>query len=222
MTWVKICATTNLSDAQASLAAGADALGFIFSPSSRRVEVDQAAEIISSLADEIERIGVFVNETPGQVAEVAEQAGLTGVQLHGDEPAGQMPEYRQAVGQRKIIKTLQASELLKSPDSLNGYLRSGHSIDAVLLDAGSPSQRGGTGQTFDWIAAAPIVARVRAQMPVIIAGGLNPENVAEAIRLFAPWGVDVVSGVERETGRKDEAKLRSFVGAVRQTQAALR
>ena len=222
MTWVKICATTNLSDAQASLAAGADALGFIFSPSSRRVEVDQAAEIISSLADEIERIGVFVNETPGQVAEVAEQAGLTGVQLHGDEPAGQMPEYRQAVGQRKIIKTLQASELLKSPDGLNGYLRSRHSIDAVLLDAGSPSQRGGTGQTFDWIAAAPIVARVRAQMPVIIAGGLNPENVAEAIRLFAPWGVDVVSGVERETGRKDEAKLRSFVGAVRQTQAALR
>jgi phosphoribosylanthranilate isomerase len=222
MTWVKICATTNLSDAQAILAAGADALGFIFSPSSRRVEVDQAAEIISSLADEIERIGVFVNETPGQVAEVAEQAGLTGVQLHGDEPAGQMPEYRQAVGQRKIIKTLQASELLKSPDSLNGYLRSRHSIDAVLLDAGSPSQRGGTGQTFDWIAAAPIVARVRAQMPVIIAGGLNPENVAEAIRLFAPWGVDVVSGVERETGRKDEAKLRSFVGAVRQTQAALR
>ena len=222
MTWVKICATTNLSDAQASLAAGADALGFIFSPSSRRVEVDQAAEIISSLADEIERIGVFVNETPGQVAEVAEQAGLTGVQLHGDEPAGQMPEYRQAVGQRKIIKTLQASELLKSPDGLNGYLRSRHSIDAVLLDAGSPSQRGGTGQTFDWIAAAPIVARVRAQMPVIIAGGLNPANVAEAIRLFAPWGVDVVSGVERETGRKDEAKLRSFVGAVRQTQAALR
>jgi phosphoribosylanthranilate isomerase len=222
MTWVKICATTNFSDAQASLAAGADALGFIFSPSSRRVEVDQAAEIISSLADEIERIGVFVNETPGQVAEVAEQAGLTGVQLHGDEPAGQMPEYRQAVGQRKIIKTLQASELLKSPDGLNGYLRSRHSIDAVLLDAGSPSQRGGTGQTFDWIAAAPIVARVRAQMPVIIAGGLNPENVAEAIRLFAPWGVDVVSGVERETGRKDEAKLRSFVGAVRQTQAALR
>ena len=209
MTWVKICATTNLSDAQASLAAGADALGFIFSPSSRRVEVDQAAEIISSLADEIERIGVFVNETPGQVAEVAEQAGLTGVQLHGDEPAGQMPEYRQAVGQRKIIKTLQASELLKSPDSLNGYLRSRHSIDAVLLDAGSPSQRGGTGQTFDWIAAAPIMAKVRAQMPVIIAGGLNPENVAEAIRLFAPWGVDVVSGVERSEERRVGKECRS-------------
>jgi phosphoribosylanthranilate isomerase len=222
MIWVKICATTNLSDAQASLAAGADALGFIFAPSSRRIEIDQAAEIISSLADEIERIGVFVNETPGQVAEVAEQAGLTGIQLHGDEPADQMQQYRQALGQRKIIKALQAHELLTSPDNLNSYLRSRQSIDAILLDAGSPSQRGGTGQTFDWIAAAPIVAKVRAQMPVIIAGGLSAENVGEAIRLFAPWGVDVVSGVERGTGRKDEAKLRSFVGAVRQTQVALR
>ena len=222
MIWVKICATTNLSDAQAGVAAGAAAMGFIFAPSSRRIEIDQAAEIVSSLADEIERIGVFVNETPGRVAEVAEQAGLTGVQLHGDEPADQMHEYRQALGQRKIIKTLQARELLNSPDNLNSYLRSRQSIDAILLDAGSPSQRGGTGQTFDWIAAAPIVAKVRAQMPVIIAGGLNPENVGEAIRLFAPWGVDVVSGVERETGRKDEAKLRSFVGAARQTQAALR
>lgn len=222
MTWVKICATTNLGDAQASLAAGADALGFIFAPSSRRIEVDQAAEIISSLTDDIEKIGVFVNETSEGIAEVAEQAGLTGVQLHGDEPADQMQEYRQALGQRKIIKTLQACELLNSPERLNGYLQSRQSIDAILLDAGSPSQRGGTGQTFDWIAAAPIVVKARAQMPVIIAGGLNPENVGEAIRFFAPWGVDVVSGVEHEVGRKNEAKLRSFVGAVRQAQVALR
>ncbi len=222
MTWVKICATTNLNDAQASLSAGADALGFIFAPSSRRIEVAQAAEIIASLTDEIEKIGVFVNETPGQVAEIVEQAGLTGVQLHGDEPARQMQEYREAVGQRKIIKSVQALELLGAPGILNAYLQSRQNIDAILLDAGSPSQRGGTGQTFDWTAAAPVVAKVRAQMPVIIAGGLNPENVGEAIRLFAPWGVDVVSGVEREVGKKDDARLRSFVGAVRQAQFALR
>ncbi len=222
MTWIKICATTNLYDAQASLAAGADALGFIFAPSSRRIEVEQAAEIISALGDEIECIGVFVNETPSRIAEVVEQARLTGVQLHGDEPADQMQEYRRALGQRKIIKTLQARELLSSPDTLNGYLQMRQSIDAILLDSGSPSQRGGTGATFDWVAAAPVVAKVRAEMPVIIAGGLNPENVGEAIRLFAPWGVDVVSGVEREVGKKDEAKLRSFVGAVRQAQLALR
>ncbi len=222
MTWIKICAITNLGDAQASVAAGADALGFIFTTSSRRVEADRAAEIVSNLMNHIEKIGVFVNETPSQVAEVVEAAGLTGVQLHGDEPADQMQEYRRALGQRKIIKALQARELLSSPDTLNGYLGSRQVIDAILLDAGSPSQRGGTGQTFDWIAAAPIVAKVRTQMPVVIAGGLNPENVAEAIRLFAPWGVDVVSGVEREIGKKDEAKLRNFVGKVRQAQPALR
>jgi phosphoribosylanthranilate isomerase len=222
MIWVKICATTNLADAEASLAAGANALGFIFAPSPRRIEIDRAAEIISGLRDEIERIGVFVNELPAQVAEAAERAGLSGVQLHGDEPAEQMETYRQALGQRKIIKTLQARELLKSPDILDGYLRARLSIDATLIDAGSPGQRGGTGQTFDWTAAASIVAKVRVQMPVIIAGGLNPANVGEAIRLFAPWGVDVVSGVERETGWKDEGKLRDFVGAVRQAQPALR
>lgn len=222
MIWVKICATTNLADAQASVAAGADALGFIFAPSPRRIEIDQAAEIISSLRNEIEAVGVFVNESPAQVAEVAQRAGLSGVQLHGDEPADQMQPYRQALGQRKIIKALQARELLESPDILDGYLRARQSIDAILIDAGSPVQRGGTGQTFDWSAAESIVARVRAQMPVIIAGGLNPGNVGEAIRRFAPWGLDVVSGVERETGRKDEGKLRNFVGAVRQTQPALR
>ena len=222
MTWIKICATTNLRDAEASLAAGADALGFIFAPSSRRIEIDQAAQIISSLTQEIEKIGVFVNETSARVAEVAEQARLTGVQLHGDEPADQMQEYRRALKQRKIIKTLQARELLSSSDTLNGYLQSRQSIDAILLDAGSPSQRGGTGQTFDWTAVAPIVAQIRAQMPVIIAGGLNPENVGEAIRLLAPWGVDVVSGVEREVGKKDEVRVRKFVGAVRQVQLALR
>jgi len=216
MTWVKICATTNLADAQASLAAGADALGFIFAPSSRQIAIDQAAEIISSLTDEIEKIGVFVNEAPAKIAELAERAGLTGVQLHGDELAGQMREYHRAIGHRKLVKTLQARELLSSPGSLDGYLRSRQSIDAILLDAGSPSQRGGTGETFDWTAAVPIVARIKVCLPVIIAGGLNSDNVAEAIRLFQPWGVDVVSGVESEIGKKDKSKLRSFVTAVRE------
>jgi phosphoribosylanthranilate isomerase len=219
-TWVKVCATTNLHDAQVSLDAGADALGFIFAPSTRRIEIEPAAKIIAALPVEVDKIGVFVNETPPRSAAIVEEVGLTGIQLHGDEPADQMEQYRQAVGQCKIIKTLQARELLNSPNTLNGYLQARQIIDAILLDAGFPGQRGGTGQPFDWTAAAPIVARVHAQMPVIIAGGLNPENVAEAIRLFAPWGVDVVSGVERETGKKDEARLRSFVGAVRQMQAA--
>ncbi len=224
MTWVKICATTNLRDAQASVAAGANALGFIFAPSTRRIEVQTAAEIIAALPAEIEKIGVFVNETPERVAAIAERAGLTGVQLHGDEPAAQLAAYRQAVGGRRLIKTLQARELLAEAGGqvLQRYLAKSESLDAILLDSGVPSKRGGTGVPFDWEAALPLVKRIKAVLPVIIAGGLTAGNVVQAIRLFDPWGVDVVSGVESEAGRKDEAKLRGFVAAARQTESAMK
>jgi len=218
MTWVKICATTNLADAQASVVAGASALGFIFAPSTRQIEVRTAAGIIKALPAKVEKIGVFVNETPERMAEIAQEAGLTGVQLHGDEPASQLAVYRQMLGSRKLIRTLQARELLtESGDGrLADYLNAHEWIDAVLLDSGRPEQRGGTGMPFDWQSALPIVSRIKAVFPVIIAGGLTAENVAEAIRMFEPWGVDVVSGVEREPGWKDDVKLRSFVAAVRQ------
>jgi len=224
MTWVKICATTNLRDAQASVAAGANALGFIFAPSTRRVEASTAVEIIAALPAEIEKIGVFVNETPERVAEVASQVGLSGCQLHGDESAESLPGYRRALGGRKLIKTLQVRELLAANNSrvLQPYIDAHSIIDAILLDSGRPGNRGGTGIPFDWEMALPIVQRVKAVLPVIIAGGLTAENVDQAIRLFEPWGVDVVSGVERETGKKDEAKLRSFVAAARQVASAVR
>ncbi|HME32731.1 MAG TPA: phosphoribosylanthranilate isomerase [Terriglobales bacterium] len=224
MTWIKICATTNLRDAQASIAAGANALGFIFAPSRRRIEIGTTAEIIAALPAEIEKIGVFVNETPEHVAVVAAQLGLTGCQLHGDEPVGQVAKYRQALGSRKLIKTLQARELLSHGGDrmLQGYLEASGSIDAILLDSGRPGNRGGTGLPFDWEMALPIVQKIKAVLPVIIAGGLTAENVSQAIRLFDPWGVDVVSGVERETGRKDETKLRNFVAAARQVESAVR
>ena len=224
MTWIKICATTNLGDAQASVAAGADALGFIFAPSTRRVEVQAAAEIVSALPGEIEKIGVFVNLTPERLGEIAQQGGLTGAQLHGDEPAAQLAGYRQMLGGRRLIKTLQAGELLASGGErrLQTYLDARASIDAILLDAGCPGNRGGIGVPFDWQAALPIVERIKAVLPVIIAGGLTADNVAEAVRLFEPYGVDVVSGVERDVGRKDEAKLRSFVATVRQATSTVR
>jgi len=224
MTWVKICATTNLRDAQASVAAGANALGFIFAPSTRRIEVETAAEIIVALPAGIEKIGVFVNETQEHVAEIAAQVGLTGVQLHGDEPAAQLPKYRRMLGGRRLIKTLQARELLAEGGDriLQSYLDMSGSLDAILLDSGVPSHRGGTGVPFDWEAALPLVQKIRAVLPVIIAGGLTPENVGHAVRLFEPWGVDVVSGVERETGKKDEAKLRSFIAVARQTESAVK
>ena len=224
MTWIKICATTNLGDAQSSVAAGADALGFIFSPSTRRIEVGSAAEITMALPAGTEKIGVFVNEAPERVAVIAQQAGLTGVQLHGDEPASQLTQYREVLGRRKLIKTLQMRELLAEGGDrqLEAYLEAHDSISAILLDAGRPEQRGGTGTPFDWELALPVVERIKAVLPVIIAGGLNAGNVGEAIKLFEPWGVDVVSGVERETGKKDEAKLRSFVAAVKEAGSAVK
>ncbi len=214
--WIKICATTNLDDALASIDAGANALGFIFAESPRQITPESAAEIIAALPPSVEKIGVVVNQTPRRLAELATQIGLTGVQLQGDESANQLPEYRRALGLRKIIKTLQARELLAAPDKLDDYLRNSKSIDGILLDSGSPSARGGTGVPFDWNAALPIVERIKQHVPVIIAGGLNPTNIADAIRLFDPCGVDVVSGVELSTGNKDAAKLRAFIAAPRE------
>ena len=218
MTWVKICATTNLDDALASVAAGADALGFIFAPSTRQITVEAASEIIAALPPAVEKIGVFVNQAPSHVAEVAGRTGLTGVQLHGDEPAEQIPSFRRALGKRKIIKTLQARQLLNDDareQVVSAYLKLSEDMDAILLDSGSPAQRGGTGIPFDWEEAVPIAGAIRTVMPLIIAGGLNADNVSKAIRLFKPFGVDVVSGVERSIGKKDETKLCSFLASVR-------
>jgi phosphoribosylanthranilate isomerase len=222
MTWLKICGTTNLQDAQSSVAAGASALGFIFAPSPRRIDVATAAEIISALRSEVEAIGVFVNETPERVAEIADQAGLTGVQLHGDEAAASLPEFRRALEDRKVIKTLSARALEGGEIKLGAYLAARDSLDAILLDSGSGQQRGGTGASFDWDAVWPIAQEIRKTMPLIIAGGLTSDNVGQAIERFEPWGVDVVTGVEASPGRKDEAKLRDFVAAVRQVPISVR
>ena len=223
MTWIKVCGTTNLPDAQMSVSSGADALGFIFAPSTRRIEVALASEIVAALPNDVEKIGVFVNESPTRVAEIAVQVGLTGVQLHGDEPPEQLPEFRSAVGSRRIIKALQTRELLSgSRDMVTGYLRSRDSIDAVLLDSGSPNQRGGTGDLFSWGEAIPLATSIQEVFPLILAGGLNSRNASEALQLFHPWGLDVVSGVEREPGKKDDIKLRDFIATVRQGQAEAR
>ena len=216
MTWTKICGTTNLVDASLAVSAGADAIGFIFASSPRQILPEAAAEIIEALPANIAKIGVTVNQSPEAVARLAEQVGLTGIQLQGDEPGDQLWAYRSALSPRKIIKTLQAQQILAGGnDYLYQYLRSSEFFDAVLVDAGSTAQRGGTGVPFDWNALAPAISHIKKWMPVIIAGGLTPANVAEAVCLFEPWGVDVVSGVESERGRKDEAKVRAFVNAVR-------
>lgn len=215
MIWIKICGTTNLDDALASIVAGADALGFIFTESPRQIAPETAAEIITALPESTEKIGVVVNETPQALAELARQTGLTGFQLHGDEPASQLAEFRRALSGRKLIKTLQVRELLSDPSKLEGYLQQRENIDAILLDSGSATARGGTGVPFDWTAALPMVQQIKEIFPVIIGGGLSAANVAEAIRLFEPWGVEVVSSVEVAPGKKDAAKISAFVAAAR-------
>jgi phosphoribosylanthranilate isomerase len=217
-TWIKICGTTSLHDARLAVEAGANALGFVFAPSPRRVDIEMAAEIVAGVNGEVETIGVFVNETPAQLAQIVEQVGLSGVQLHGDEDAGTLARVRQLLGQRKLIKALRVSELAGNAKfNVEDYWKPESGVDAILLDSGSSQMRGGTGATFDWERVAPIASRIREKMPLIIAGGLNAGNVGRAIAMFQPWGVDVVSGVESEPGVKDENKLRDFVAAIRQS-----
>ncbi len=223
MTWVKICGTTNRHDAQSSVAAGADALGFIFAPSPRSIELTAAADIIAALSGQAEMIGVFVNESPERIADVAHEIGLTGVQLHGDEAAETLPEFRRALGSRKIIKVLHADDLLTAgAGKLSEYLSAQDSLDAILLDSGSAQQRGGTGIAYDWSQALPTAARIRVEMPLIVAGGLNSSNVAHAIELFDPYGIDVASGVESRPGIKDETMVKQFITAVRKSVATIK
>src|SRR5579862_1004037 len=222
MVWIKICGTTNLHDAQLAIDAGANALGFVLAPSPRAIDLETVGGIVRELPGGVETIGVFVNRTPGDVAKIAQQAGLSGVQLHGDESAESLKEFRAALGERKIIKVLHADELLTDANKLESYLAARDRLDAILLDSGSPQQRGGTGAAYDWDRVLPLAKRIRAALPLIIAGGLRPENVARAIEMFEPWGVDVVSGVEGAPGMKDEARLHDFIAAVRQTPASVR
>lgn len=219
--WIKICGTTNMEDARASLAAGAGALGFIFAPSPRRIDIKAAWEIVEALTTDVETVGVFVDEHPRRVGEICGQIPFTGVQLHGDEPPELMKEFRETLGGRQIIKTLHAADLVGAgEEKLDRYLAKGGYLDAILLDSGSAEHPGGTGKPFDWENVKPLAAKIREAMPLIIAGGLDAENVGEAIALFEPWGVDVVSGVEFEPGKKSPAKLRHFVAAVQQAESS--
>ncbi|HEV7675082.1 MAG TPA: phosphoribosylanthranilate isomerase [Candidatus Angelobacter sp.] len=212
-TWIKICGTTSLEDALSSIEAGVDALGFIFAPSKRRVSVEQAQRIISQLPSEVERIGVFMDSSAAEIASVIKAVGLTGIQMHGEEsPAAVYAEV--PADRRDAMRKIKT--ILIEPGQEFGLERHGDAsglVDAWLLDSGA-----GSGKTFDWQ-----IARKRfddRQGQFIVAGGLTPENVGDAILTFRPWGVDVVTGVEREPGRKDPEKLKAFVAAVRRAERA--
>ncbi len=212
MTWIKICGTTSLEDALLSVEAGADALGFIFAESPRRIEPERAREIIMELPARIEKVGVFVDPALEYVRKVAQLTGITRIQLQGDEQPGLLRAVEKSLPSRPITKAMGVdAHLREALLALNGSA----AMDSILLDSGSSTQRGGTGKVFDWPAAKEAITQSGLNLRWIIAGGLKPENVGEAIRLFKPWGVDVVSGVESHPGKKDANKLKNFVAAVR-------
>lgn len=209
--WIKICANTSLDDALLSAEAGADAVGFVFAPSKRRVTIEQVAAIVPHLPAELEKIGVFVDIGLDEIAATVEACGLTGAQLHFDAPPELPAALRARFGpELRIIRVVhfRAGAVPELPDHPH--------IDAVLVDSSSATAPGGTGKTFDWsLAANTLFQSAKGREPLVAAGGLTPENVAEAIATLRPWGVDVASGVESAPGRKDPAKVRAFIANAR-------
>jgi len=200
---VKICGVTNFDDALAAVDAGADALGFMFyEPSPRNVPVKLAADIIRQLPPFIAKVGVFVNATEETVRMIVTECGLDTVQFHGDEP----PEFCRRFSPLKIYKAFRL-ENLESLRALPGYR-----TDAWLLDSFVEGKPGGTGAKFNWDLA---VEATQLGRPIILAGGLTPENVGGAVRKVRPFAVDVSSGVESAPGKKDHAKLRRFIAAAK-------
>ncbi|MHB8520126.1 MAG: phosphoribosylanthranilate isomerase [Limisphaerales bacterium] len=200
---IKICGITNLTDALAAAEAGADALGFVFyQRSPRNVSRQTAAGIIRKLPPFLAKVGVFVNETETVIRQVVAECGVDTLQFHGDET----PEFCKRFSPLKVVKAFR----VQSVESLRAL--SAYETDAWLLDSCVPGTVGGTGQQFNWELAC---AAKEFGHPIILAGGLTPENVAEAVHEVWPYGVDVSSGVEAAPGKKDAQLIRDFIGAVR-------
>jgi phosphoribosylanthranilate isomerase len=199
---VKICGITNEADALAAVAAGADALGFVFySPSPRSITIERAAAIVPALPPFVVRVGVFVNASEELVTTAVGACSLSLLQFHGEET----PEYCQQFG-------LMSMKAFRVQDENSLQVLPTYPTDAWLLDAYSPDAVGGTGRTFNWELA---VQAQKLGRPIFLAGGLTPANVGEAVRRVQPYGVDVSSGVEKEPGQKDHAKVTAFIKAAK-------
>jgi len=218
--WVKICGNTSLEDAALAAALGADAVGFVFAAGRRQVTAAQVAAITPHLPAGVERVGVFDSRDAVEIVGVAAEAGLTAVQIHGglDEGLVELLAERLA-GRVRIVQTLHwglrdaaAADRLAGEMRRVGALaaRTG-AIDRVLVDSKVGAAGGGTGVAFDWEAARAVFRAAPRGVHLIVAGGLKPDNVGEAIARLGPWGVDVASGVEASPGRKDPALVARFI-----------
>ena len=200
MTNIKICGNTRAEDVKLAIELGVDLLGFIFTRSKRQVGVDEAQALIATVPSGVERVGVFIDESPEEIAAVATACGLTAIQV-----------YRPLTGKDRALGLLNLPAFRVQDREDLGALRV-EKGDHPLFDTWAADRIGGTGRAWAW-SQASAVAR---QYPVVVSGGLTPDNVDGAVRELHPWAVDVCSGVEAEPGRKDPAKLRAFVAAVRE------
>ncbi len=201
MVFVKICGTTNLEDALSATQAGADALGFILVPTSRRAVARNEAEgILAALPSTVLTVGVVANESPEFIQGLLRVCPFKALQFHGEESPEQVLRFK---GEARLIKAIR----VQGPKDLE-RIPAYRGVDAVLLDTHRPGKLGGTGESFDWKLAEEAKAF---GIPIIVAGGLSPSNVAELIRQVDPYGVDVASGVEQSPGRKDPALVREFI-----------
>jgi phosphoribosylanthranilate isomerase len=196
--FVKICGITNEDDALLAVAMGADAVGFVFAPSPRQIAPQVAYDITRRLPPEILTVGVFRDEHPSRVVDIVHRSGVKAAQLHGHETPAQVQEVARSV--RWVIKAFAAGSAAARDARSYG-------TDLVLVDAPSP----GSGKVFDWT----LVADVPDGLRIILAGGLTPDNVADAVEAVEPWGVDVSSGVESAPGRKDAMKVKRFIDHAR-------
>jgi len=203
MTLVKICGITNPGDARVAADAGADAIGFIFAESQRRVGVEEARRISLALPENVIKVGVFVDEEPAEVSRISREVGLDLAQLHGDETQEAVTAVREAGV--KVMKALRVRDAA-SLEALDEY-----ETDLFLLDSYSAKARGGTGERFDW----RIAKSLRGRDNIVVSGGLGPENVREAVELFEPFGVDASSSLEDGPGRKNGELVRRFVLAAK-------
>lgn len=230
--FIKICANTNLADAQLAAELGADAVGFVFAPSRRRMMADQVAAITPHLPGSVLTVGVFATTDADEIIQTVRTAGLQAAQLHHDSNPELIARLNDAFeGHVRLIQTVafnvHSGENAGFSATLARTLAT-PGLYAVLVDAARRGLTGGLGMAFDWQHAAQEIrlafntaaAATGAELPpLIIAGGLHSRNVAAAIDVLEPWGVDVASGVEAEPGRKDPTRLRFFIDAARNAQA---
>jgi phosphoribosylanthranilate isomerase len=234
MTWIKICGITNLDDALAAVDGGADALGFVFHDKSpRRVDARRVREIGEQIPAGLEKIGVFVMATEVEMKFVADQAQLTGWQLHRGVNGKPLEDALRSEGFFRFSRQSQTGKsvyvsvpanLIVDEEGCRGFGWSkgaDKEISALFIDSGHGDLAGGTGQTFNWERLQQAIQRLSLKFKVVVAGGLTPENVGVAIRVLRPWGVDVSSGVEAKPGKKDPERIRAFVKAVRAADKAV-